>query len=271
MLKKRKGYNIIELLVVITAISLITAIGYKGFNILFDNIKTEGVKTEFAKIKTALAKSQAVGNIYWGGDIVTASGSPIHDGIVSLSPLKEPDDGTTNGCHYGELYNNAWENTCSYTNILAAERELFLKMEDMEFRYVGDPNTGGNFRSSQFPTAKIGFLPNMNGFAGIIMTDIPGNIAKKLYEDVNSPKWDPIHDGKTSDRPLIIFDGGTSTLDPDVATDITFPNDTEGFTTLLPSTTPTFPDATSTNALDVISTLPKVTLVYIYTFRKKTW
>jgi len=52
---KRKGYNIIELLVVITAISLITAIGYKGFNILITNIKTEQLASQLKQIKVGLA------------------------------------------------------------------------------------------------------------------------------------------------------------------------------------------------------------------------
>jgi len=274
-MKKRMGYNIIELLVVITAISLITAIAYKGVNILFDNIKVEGVKTEISKLKAGLGKSQAVGNIYWGGDLTQATG-PISTVMNFLTPLQHPSN-VTGGCNFSELYDGAFQKNCSYDNIIAAERELFLQMGQMEFKYVNSDHT---FRSSQFPVAKIGFLPNVNGYAGIIITDIPGNIAKKVYQDLNSPKWDPIHDGLTSDRPLLIFPGGLDSIN--VATLPTLPimdttlgaNDGTGLSTYMTTSASTGWDvgvANKNKALDYISNIPKVTIIYMYTYRNKTW
>jgi len=57
--KKRKGYNVIELLVVITAISLISAIGYKGVNILINNIKAEQLSSQLKQIEIGLANYYA--------------------------------------------------------------------------------------------------------------------------------------------------------------------------------------------------------------------
>ena len=273
-MKKRFGYNIIELLVVITAISLITAIAYKGFNILFNNIKTEGVRTEIKKVKTALAKSQAVGSIYWGGDYITDPS--INGAILALTPKQNATIDTTGGtstCNYAEIKDGTLVKRCDYDNIIYAENELFKQMEKMEFRYVA-----GTFRSSQFPTSKIGFLPNINGYSGIIFTDIPGIIAKKLYEEINSPKWEPTKDGLSSKRPLLIFPGGLVNFNTDTAADnmpiISTPptsSDT-GFQTFMDKkyTKSTLPPG-QTNVLDYIGTQPKTTIIYMYTYRNTNW
>jgi len=56
---KRKGYNIIELLVVITAIALITAISYKGVNVLLNKIKAQQLISQLKQIKVGLANYYA--------------------------------------------------------------------------------------------------------------------------------------------------------------------------------------------------------------------
>lgn len=255
----RKGYNIIELLVVITAISLIAAISYQGFNILFDNIKAEGLKTEINKAKTALAKAQAVGSIYWGGNFKTDMGIETMEG---LNPLKLAAVGS---CNFHELSNGALSNNCDYDNIIYAETELFKKMEEMEFKYVANAaGDGGTFRSGRFPTAKIGFLPNINGYSGIVFTDIPGNMAKRLYEDLNTPKWDPTKDGLSGDRPLLVYGGGNAA----VADITTFPT-ADGFKGMVEAI-PNLPQD-ATKVLDYIGNQPKTTLIYMYTYRKASW
>lgn len=57
--KLRKGYNVIELLVVITAISLIAAIGYQGINILLNNIKAEQLLSQLKQIQIGMANYYA--------------------------------------------------------------------------------------------------------------------------------------------------------------------------------------------------------------------
>lgn len=59
MSKKRSGYNVIELLIAITAIALITAIGYKGVNILINNIKAEQLISQLKQIEVGMANYYA--------------------------------------------------------------------------------------------------------------------------------------------------------------------------------------------------------------------
>jgi len=248
-MKKRMGYNIIELLVVITAISLITAIGYKGVNILFDNIKTEGLKTEISKVKTALAKSQAAGNVYWGGDFTGVSRTEL----TAINPLPNADATT---CNYRVLISDSLDDTyCGRDNVINAEHELYKKMLEMEFKFAD-----GTFRSGRFPTSSIGFLPNFNGYSGILFSDVPGNIARRVYEDLNTPKWQPLKDGLTSNRPIMIFKANSSTVNFEYTT-------TDGLSKLLEEVVP----ATDVDPLKTIGGIPKVTLIYMYTHRKETW
>jgi len=272
---KRNGYNIIELLVVITAIALITAIGYKGFNILFDKIKTEGLKTEISKAKTALANAQKVGSIYWGGDFVGVT----RQDMEKISPKE---NAKTDDCNYYEMVDGSLQNNCKYDNIIYAERKLFKEMKIMEFRYVKESDGGGNFRSSRFPSSKIGFLPNINGFAGIVFSDIPGNIAAKVYESLNSPVWKPTKDGLTSERPVLIFPANVEVKNIG-ANMPSLPNSTSsssasgtdtatGFKGLMPDIIESAPKTVAKGKeLDYISSLPKVTLIYIYTYKTTKW
>jgi len=257
-MKQRSGYNIIELLIAITAIALITAIGYKGVNVLFDSIKVEGVKTEISKVKVALAKAQAAGSIYWGGKFAGTTREEMKK--INPNPLAT---GTSGGCNYYSYSGSSASDFCTYENVINAEQELYKKMLEMEFKF-----TDGTFRSSRFPTSSIGFTHNINGYSGIVFSDLPGNIAKKLYEELNTPKWTPKKDGLSSDRPILIFAASSSIGSIDELPDVT--NGFEGLLDPVKGLTEALNKNTD-GGLEYIGTQPKVTLIFMYTYKKSSW
>jgi prepilin-type N-terminal cleavage/methylation domain-containing protein len=83
-MQKRKGYNVIELLVVITAISLIMAIGYKGVNVLMNNIKAEQLASQLRQIQVGMGKYYADTGTY-----------PTKLSLLLEKGDTEPTDGTS--------------------------------------------------------------------------------------------------------------------------------------------------------------------------------
>jgi len=206
-MKKRLGYNVIELLVVITAISLISAIAYKGVNVLLNNIKAEQLSSQLRQIKIGLGQYYADTGTY---------PTKLSELLTKTAPLDAtiPDEFDAISVAYYNINHgdptipDYWAGP--YLDGMKAQNDCIKSVVGYEIcygaNYISDGNTSNTIRQlytktwspdqggvsiKQDPTAS-------NKFYNVLSVNgVESAMAIKLFETLNHRGIDPVSHEKT--------------------------------------------------------------------------
>lgn len=192
-MRYRKGFSLLELIVVLTVIGILGTLGYKKYSEVMENSKAEQFLDAFKKAEMANSKVMA-----YAGTIRPApiddSGNYTDDGELRCFDFKDVDSANS----YKTPLDGTGSNFDSYA--ITFHKSFYDELKNVGFK---DKSKGGLYIQSD-PRSE--FLScYKHGMRFFTVSNVKGSVALKVLKLVNNGLAPSDVDGKKADKRLAIW------------------------------------------------------------------
>lgn len=245
-MRYRKGFSLLELIVVLTVIGVIGTLGYKKYSEVMENSKAEQYLDAFKKAEMANSKVMA-----YAGTIrpapINDTGDYQNDDTARCFDFKAPETATN--------YTAISASGSTTTDPMDDYGKTFHKSLYDELKNVGfkDKTNGGLYVQSD--PRSVFYSCDRNGVRFFAIQNVKGSMALKILKLVNNGLAPSDVDGKVADKRLAIWKQTSTNIYQHIKDD----NITE---TSTPITVKSTGDASPYTDVDAIEKAPNLTITF---------